>query len=69
MNNDLEAWAEDRLAQAGYAVLSPSMNSLFESIEGRLAIRAAVAMHEYQAVLYAIYAGPYGDYHQAQVFA
>ena len=65
MTND----PEDTLARAGFAVLSPSMNSLFESIEARLAIRAAVAMHEYQAVLYAIYAGPYGDHHTAKVYA
>ena len=60
---------EDALARAGIAVLSPSMNSLFESIEARLAIRAAVHCSEFQAVLYAIYAGPYGDYNKRKVFA
>ena len=60
MKNDL---AEDALARGGYAVLSPEMGSLFESIEARLSIRAAVRCSEFQAVLYAIYAGPYGDYH------
>ena len=61
--------AEDILARAGYAVLSPEMGRLFESIEARLAIRAAVPCSDFQAVLYAIYAGPYGDYHQCRVFA
>ena len=60
---------EDVLARAGIAVLSPEMNSLFESIEARLAIRAAVRCSEFQAVLYAIYASPYGDYHTAKVYA
>ena len=50
-------------------VLSPEMGSLFESIELRLSIRAAVRCSEFQAVLYAIYAGPYGDYHQCREFA
>jgi hypothetical protein len=60
MKND----PEDTLARAGLAVLSPEMGSLFESIEARLLLRAAVSSYEFQAVLYAIYAGPYGDYHQ-----
>jgi hypothetical protein len=68
MTNDHDL-AEDTLARGGYAVLSPSMNSLFESIEIRLSIRAAVRCSEYQAVLYAIYSGPYADYHTAKVFA
>jgi len=65
-NDDL---AEDTLARGGHAVLSPAMGSLFNSIEHRLSIRAAVRCSEFQAVLYAIYAGPYGDYHTAKVFA
>jgi hypothetical protein len=65
MNND----PEDTLARAGFAVLSPAMGSLFESIEARLAIRAAVHCSEFQAVLYAVYAGPYGDYHRCKAFA
>jgi hypothetical protein len=44
------------------------MSGLFESIEDRLLIRAAVRCSEFQAVLYAIYAGPYGDY-QRRAFA
>ena len=64
MNND----PEDTLARGGYAVLSPEMGRLFESIEARLSIRAAVRCSEFQAVLYAIYAGPFGDHHQCRVF-
>ena len=57
------------LARRGYVVLSPEMGRLFESIEARLSIGVAVPMHEFDAVLYAIYAGPYGDYHTAKAFA
>jgi hypothetical protein len=60
---------EDALARNGIAVLSPEMGSLFNSIEHRLSIRAAVPCRDFQAVLYAIYAGPYGDYNQCRVFA
>ena len=68
MNNapDIEAWAEDTLARAGYAVLSPKMGALFDSIEARLLIGAAVPSSDFQAVLYAIYADPYGDYHRCK---
>ena len=45
------------------------MGGLFESIEDRLSIRAFVSGYEYQAVLYAIYAGPFGDYHTAKMRA
>ena len=69
MNDDPDGLAEDTLARAGFAALSPEMGSLFESIEARLSIRAAVQCSEFQAVLYTIYAGPYGDYHTAKVFA
>jgi hypothetical protein len=66
---DLIGWAERTMARAGYAVLSNNMGALFESVEARLAIGAPVPSADFEAVLYAVYAGPYGDYHQARVFA
>lgn len=42
------------------------MGTLFESIEARLSIGAAVPSSDFQAVLYAIYAGSYGDYHRCK---
>jgi hypothetical protein len=66
---DLLEWAEDYVARAGYVVLSAEMGALFESIEARLSLGAFVPSHEFDAVLFAIYAGPYGDYHQPKVFA
>ena len=42
------------------------MGTLFDSIEVRLSIGAAVPSTEFQAVLYAIYADPYGDYHRCK---
>jgi hypothetical protein len=67
--HELVAFAEDLLARAGFAVISAETYVLFESIERRLAIGAAVPIANFEAVLYAAYAAPYGDYHQAQVFA
>jgi hypothetical protein len=66
---DLVAFAGDLLARAGFAVVSAETYALLESIERRLAIGAAVPSSDFEAVLYAIYAGPYGDYHRAEVFA
>jgi hypothetical protein len=60
---------EDRLARAGYAVISPEMHALAVSIELRISIGVDVPWHEYQSLLYAIYAGAYGDHHAAKVFA
>lgn len=62
-------WAEHTLACTGYATLSPAMAELFESIEVRLSIGVAIPSADFEAVLYAIYAGPYGDFNRAQVFA
>ena len=61
--------AADYLARNGYAVVSVEMAALADSIEARLAIGVAVPSREFEAVLHAIYAGPYGDYHQPKVFA
>ena len=71
MNNepDLEAWAEDTLARAGYAVVSAEIGALANGIEARLSIGVAVPSREFEAVLYAVYAGRCGDYHTAKVFA
>jgi hypothetical protein len=66
---DLLEWAEDYVARAGYAVVSAEIAALADSIDARLAIGAHVPLCELEAVLYAIYAGPYGDYHQPRVFA
>ena len=60
---------EDELAQVGVVVMSRETAELFVTIKRRLAIGATVPPADFEAVLYAVYAGPYGDYHQAQVFA
>ena len=65
----LRALAEDMLARAGFAVVSQETMALVESIERRLTIGVSVPSADFEAVLYAIYAGPYGDYHQSKVFA
>ena len=61
--------AADYLARNGYAVVSAKIAALADSIEARLAIGVAIPSHEFEAVLFSIYAGPYGDYHQPKVFA
>ncbi len=66
---DLVAWAERTLASAGFAVVSRETLAAVERIEARLAIGVAAPNADFKAVLYAVYAGPYGDYHQARVFA
>jgi hypothetical protein len=52
-----------------YAVLSAEMADLFVSIERRIALGIDVPLCEFEAVLFACYAGPYGDFHTAKVFA
>jgi hypothetical protein len=42
---------------------------LFVSIERRIALGIDVPLCEFEAVLFACYAGPYGDFHTAKVFA
>jgi len=66
---DLVAWAERTMASAGFAVVSRETLAAVERIEVRLGIGVAVPTVDFEAVLYAVYAGPYGDYHQARVFA
>jgi hypothetical protein len=60
---------EDQLARAGYAVISPEMHALAVSIELRISIGVDVPWHEYEAILFAIYASAYGDHHVARVTA
>ena len=66
---DLVAWAERTLSLAGFAVVSRETLAAVERIEARLTIGVAVPSADLEAVLYAVYSGPYGEYHQAQVFA
>jgi hypothetical protein len=66
---DLHDDLDNRLARAGYAVLSTEMHALAVSIELRISIGVDVPWHEYEAILFAIYASAYGDYHEALVTA
>ena len=63
---DLLDLAADYLARNGYAVVSAQIAELAHSIEARVAIGVAVPLHEFEAVLFGIFAGPY---HQHRVFA
>ncbi|MBR1149067.1 hypothetical protein [Bradyrhizobium sp. JYMT SZCCT0428] len=68
--NTLADWAEDRLARAGYAVVSPEIRALMDDIERRNAAGLPVAESEYQAVSYAVWSGPLSEYFKQQkVFA
>jgi len=61
--------AEDRLARAGIAVVSSETAALIEDVERRIGAGSHVSSAEYEAILYAVYSGPYGEYHRAKVFA
>jgi hypothetical protein len=60
---------EDRLARAGFALVSIETAALGADIERRSEASLPVSTDEFQRFLYAIFASSYGDYHQAQVFA
>jgi hypothetical protein len=64
-----EQLVEHVLGIQGFAVLSQPMAALFESVELRISIGADVSWGEFEAVLFAVYSGPYGDYHRALTFA
>jgi hypothetical protein len=58
--------AEHVLAASGRAVVSSEIGAEIERIERE---RYRVPLAAMEAVLYAIYSGPYGDYHRAKQFA
>ena len=60
--------AADYLARCGYAVVSAEIAAP-DSIERDWRSVLAVPSQEFEAVVYAIYAGPYGDHHRAHMFA
>jgi hypothetical protein len=62
-------WVEHALARAGVAIVSREIAALAKDIDARLDAGLPVPPQHIEAVLYAVYAGPYGDYHQAKVFA
>jgi hypothetical protein len=62
-------WVEHALARAGVAIVSRDIAKLAHDIERRLDAGLSVPSQHVEAVLYAIYAGPYGDYHLPKVFA
>ena len=62
-------WVEHALARAGVAIVSPEIFDLADGISHRIDTGLPVPSEHMEAVLYAIYAGPYGDYHLPKVFA
>jgi hypothetical protein len=67
--NTLLELIEDRLARAGFALVSIETAALGADIERRIDAALPVTSDEFLRFLYAIFASSYGDYHQAQVFA
>ncbi|MGY4288082.1 hypothetical protein ACVWXO_007302 [Bradyrhizobium sp. LM2.7] len=61
--------AEDRLARAGIAVVSPEIRALMDDMQRRIAAGLPVADCEYEAVQYAFWSGPISEYYQPKVFA
>jgi hypothetical protein len=60
------AWLEeDRLARAGFACVSRATLRIVERIE---ASPSSVSLDDYAIVLYEIFSGAYGLYHQALAF-
>ena len=59
------AVAEDVLARNGYAIVSPFIGALIGRAEAGLQLSES----EWAAIMYAIYAGPYGDYFPSKVMA
>ena len=51
------------------AIVSREIFKLADEITHRFDAGLPVPSEHIEAVLYAIYAGPYGDYHQPKVFA
>ncbi|PTE07395.1 hypothetical protein [Mesorhizobium helmanticense] len=58
--------AERMLAIAGFAVVSREIDAEIKRIE---ALRYDVPLRELEAVLYAVYSGPYGEYHRPSTSA
>ncbi len=60
---------EHQLARAGIAVVSAETAALIENVEHRIRASLPVSSAEFEAILYAIYSGPYGEYHRPKVIA
>lgn len=67
--NTLVDMAEDRLARAGIAVVSPEIRALMDDMHRRILAGLPIAESEYQAVSYAFWSGPISQYYQPKVFA
>jgi hypothetical protein len=61
--------AEDRLARAGYAIVSAETAALGADIERRIEAGLPVSSDEFERFLYGYYANQISEYHQPRVFA